>query len=82
EDGVVDDGDVGVDDGVASAVAPWMRISEAVDYLRAVAPRTAIPIHFGIIAPEAQGIYFGRLAEMGPPDTEFRVVQPEDSADL
>ncbi|MBF6099645.1 MBL fold metallo-hydrolase [Nocardia cyriacigeorgica] len=64
------------------AVAPWMKISEAVDYLRSVAPRTAIPIHYGIIAPEAQGIYFGRLSEMGPADTEFRVIEPEDSADL
>ncbi|MBF6477361.1 MBL fold metallo-hydrolase, partial [Nocardia cyriacigeorgica] len=61
------------------AVAPWMKISEAVDYLRAVAPRTAIPIHYGIIAAEAQGIYFGRLSEMGPAGTEFRVIQPEDS---
>ncbi|MBF6087341.1 MBL fold metallo-hydrolase [Nocardia cyriacigeorgica] len=64
------------------AVAPWMKISEAVDYLRSVAPRTAIPIHYGIIAPEAQGIYFGRLSEMGPAGTEFRVIEPEDSADL
>ncbi|AVH21002.1 MBL fold metallo-hydrolase [Nocardia cyriacigeorgica] len=64
------------------AVAPWMKISEAVDYLRSVAPGTAIPIHYGIIAPEAQGIYFGRLSEMGPAGTEFRVIEPEDSADL
>ncbi|WP_280478844.1 MBL fold metallo-hydrolase [Nocardia cyriacigeorgica] len=64
------------------AVAPWMKISEAVDYLRAVAPRTAVPIHYGIIAAEAQGIYFGRIAEMGPAGTEFRVIEPEDSAEL
>lgn len=64
------------------ASAPWMRISEAVDYLRAVAPRTAFPIHFGIIQPEAQGIYFGRLAEMGPAATEFTVISPETQRDL
>lgn len=64
------------------AVAPWMRISESVDYLRAVAPRTALPIHYGIIAPEAQGIYFGRLAEMGPAGTEFTVLEAEDSRDF
>ncbi|MEV6136080.1 MBL fold metallo-hydrolase [Nocardia sp. NPDC051990] len=64
------------------ASAPWMRISEAIDYLRAVAPRTAFPIHFGIIQPEAQGIYFGRLAEMGPAGTEFTVIPPEDHRDL
>lgn len=64
------------------AAAPWMKISEAVDYLRSVAPRTAVPIHYGIIAPEAHGIYFGRLAEMGPAGTEFRVIERENSADL
>ncbi|AYF73315.1 MBL fold metallo-hydrolase [Nocardia yunnanensis] len=64
------------------AVAPWMRISEAVDYLRAVNPRIAFPIHYGIIAPEAQGIYFGRLNEMGPANTEFKVIQAEDHAEF
>ncbi len=33
------------------AAAPWMKISEAVDYLRAVAPARAVPIHQGIIEP-------------------------------
>lgn len=66
----------------APAVAPWMRISEAVDYLRAVNPRTAFPIHFGIIQPEAQGIYFGRLSEMGPAGTEFTVLNPEDQREF
>ncbi|MCM6772946.1 MBL fold metallo-hydrolase [Nocardia sp. CDC159] len=64
------------------AAAPWMRISEAVDYLRAVAPRTAIPIHYGIIENAAQGIYFGRLSEMRPADTEFKLIEPEDHAEL
>ncbi|MVU79256.1 MBL fold metallo-hydrolase [Nocardia sp. ET3-3] len=64
------------------AVAPWMRISEAVDYLRAVNPTIAFPIHYGIIAPEAQGIYFGRLNEMGPVNTEFKIIEPEDHAEF
>ncbi|MBH0780634.1 MBL fold metallo-hydrolase [Nocardia bovistercoris] len=59
------------------AAAPWMRISEAVDYLRSVRPRTAIPIHFGIIEQAARGIYFGRLTEMAPPATEFALISPE-----
>ena len=60
-----------------SAAAPWMKISEAVDYLRAVAPQHAVPIHQGIIAPQARGIFYGRLTEMT--DTDFRVL-PEESA--
>ncbi|MGW4329743.1 MBL fold metallo-hydrolase [Nocardia sp. NPDC004573] len=66
----------------APAAAPWMRVSEAVDYLRAVAPRVALPIHYGIIREEAQGIYFGRLSEMAPAGTEFRVLTPENDIEL
>jgi L-ascorbate metabolism protein UlaG (beta-lactamase superfamily) len=59
------------------AAAPWMKIAEAVDYLRAVAPRHAVPIHQGIIAPEARGIFYSRLAEMT--DTDFRILSEENS---
>ncbi|QUR69006.1 MBL fold metallo-hydrolase [Mycobacterium spongiae] len=59
------------------AAAPWMKISEAVEYLRAVAPARAIPIHQAIIAPDARGIYYGRLAEMS--DADFHVL-PEENA--
>ena len=59
------------------AAAPWMKISEAVDYLRAVAPRHAVPIHQGIIAPEARGIFYSRLAEMT--QTDFRILTEENS---
>jgi len=59
------------------AAAPWMKISEAVEYLRAVAPRHAVPIHQGIIAPDARGIFYGRLAEMC--DTDFRILPEENS---
>jgi L-ascorbate metabolism protein UlaG (beta-lactamase superfamily) len=59
------------------AAAPWMKISEAVDYLRAVAPTHAVPIHQGVVAPEARGIYYGRLTEMT--DTDFRVLTEESS---
>jgi L-ascorbate metabolism protein UlaG (beta-lactamase superfamily) len=62
------------------AAAPWMKISEAVEYLRAVAPTHAVPIHQGIIAPQARGIYYGRLTEMT--DTDFRVLPEEGSVPL
>lgn len=34
-------------------MAPWMAVKEAIDYLRAVAPRRAIPIHEGWLANPA-----------------------------
>ena len=30
--------------------APWLKLSEAVDFLRAVAPRTAVPIHEAVLS--------------------------------
>ncbi|EUA37880.1 hypothetical protein I549_5858 [Mycobacterium avium subsp. avium 2285 (R)] len=54
-----------------------MKVSEAVDYLRAVAPARAVPIHQGIIAPDAHGIYYGRLSEMT--STDFQVLPEEDA---
>lgn len=66
-----------VDVLAAPAAAPWMRISEAIDYLRAVAPARAIPIHQGVVAPDARGLYYGRFTEMT--DADFQVL-PEESA--
>ena len=54
-----------------------MNIFEAFDYLRAVAPARAVPIHQGVVAPDARGIYYGRLSEMT--STDFQVL-PEESA--
>jgi L-ascorbate metabolism protein UlaG (beta-lactamase superfamily) len=62
------------------AAAPWMKISEAVDYLRAVAPTRAVPIHQAIIDPNARGIYYGRLSEMT--DTDFQVLEAESASDF
>lgn len=64
------------------AAAPWMKISEAVDYLRSVAPRLAFPIHYGIIAEQAWGVFFSRLDEMRKADTEFTILRPEHDAEL
>jgi L-ascorbate metabolism protein UlaG (beta-lactamase superfamily) len=42
--------------------APWQKLSEAVDYLRAVAPRVAIPIHEKVVAfPD---MYYGRFRDL------------------
>jgi L-ascorbate metabolism protein UlaG (beta-lactamase superfamily) len=62
------------------AAAPWMKISEAVDYLRAVAPNRAVPIHQGIVDPSARGIYYGRLSELT--DTDFRVLVEETGTEF
>ena len=62
------------------AAAPWMKISEAVEYLRAVAPARAVPIHQAIIEPNARGIYYGRLTELT--DADFQVLEQENSREF
>lgn len=45
--------------------APWAKVSETVDFVRAVAPRVVFPIHDGTISDLGYPIYWGRVAEMG-----------------
>jgi len=52
---------------------PWMKLAEAVDYLRAVAPAVAIPIHQGGLAPAHQQLHYGLLAKLAPAGTEIVV---------
>ena len=59
------------------AAAPWMKISEGVEYLRAVNPNRAIPIHQGIVAPVAYNLYYQRYLEMG--SAEFKVLEAENA---
>lgn len=62
------------------AGAPWMKISETIDYLRAVAPRVAVPIHQAVLAkPEMQ---YNLLRGLKPERTEFTVLEPGVAAEL
>lgn len=56
--------------------APWTKSGEVVDYLRAVSPRLAFPIHERTLAfPQME---YGRYAQLAPEGTEVR---PIDGAD-
>ncbi|MFW5898972.1 MAG: MBL fold metallo-hydrolase [Jiangellaceae bacterium] len=60
--------------------APWQKIAEAVDYLRAVAPRRAVPIHEAVLArPEVYYKHFERLALSG---TTVTVVPSGDTVEI
>ncbi len=52
--------------------APWQKLSEAVDYLRAVAPGRALPVHDGILA--SPQMYWGHLDRLGR--TRFDALEP------
>ena len=55
--------------------APWLKVSEAVDYLRAVAPRTAVPIHEAVLARPA--LHYGLFEQLGPEKTTIKVLDRE-----
>jgi L-ascorbate metabolism protein UlaG (beta-lactamase superfamily) len=52
--------------------APWLKLSEAVDYLRAVGPATAVPIHEAVLANPA--IWYGMFENLAPERTALRVL--------
>ena len=60
--------------------APWLKLSEAVDYLRAVAPRTAVPIHEAVL--RMPQMHYRAFAQLGPPDTTVRVLERGETAAL
>ena len=66
-------GDVDV---LAVAVdGPWLKLAEAVDYVRAVGPRVAVPIHEGETVDPAK--YAGMLAAFSPEGTVRRLTAGE-----
>lgn len=60
--------------------APWFKISEAVDYLRAVGPGLAVPIHQALLARTEK--FYGLFRELGPAGTEFQVAPPGEAVKL
>ncbi|MGH3718340.1 MAG: MBL fold metallo-hydrolase [Pseudonocardiaceae bacterium] len=51
--------------------APWFKVSEAVDYLRAIAPSLAVPIHQAILARTDK--HYGLFRELAPAGTVIQI---------
>jgi L-ascorbate metabolism protein UlaG (beta-lactamase superfamily) len=47
------------------AGAPWLKLSEAVDYLRRVAPRVAVPVHERVLSEQGISIHYRQLGQLG-----------------
>jgi L-ascorbate metabolism protein UlaG (beta-lactamase superfamily) len=47
------------------AGAPWLKVAEAVDYLRQVGPRVAVPVHELLLAPAGKAIHYRQLEQLG-----------------
>jgi L-ascorbate metabolism protein UlaG (beta-lactamase superfamily) len=46
--------------------APWAKVAETVEFVRAVSPRTAVPIHDALLTDAARGLYAGHVQRLGP----------------
>lgn len=60
--------------------APWLKMSEAIDYTRAVGARTVVPIHEGVWANLA--LPYGLLGNLKPAQTTFTVLDREVATSL
>jgi L-ascorbate metabolism protein UlaG (beta-lactamase superfamily) len=57
------------------AGAPWLKVSESVDYLREVRPKVAVPVHEQVLSAIGTSIHYRQLEQLGARgDTVFRVL--------
>ena len=68
---------VGIDVLAFAVTAPWSKMAETIDFLRAVRPRIALPVHDGVASPEGRAIYMRQSTALAPEGTEVRD-WPED----
>ena len=63
--------------------APWSKVAEVIDYVRAVKPRQVIPIHDGLLNDVGLALVDGLLGERGPGiGAEYRRVANAASIEL
>jgi L-ascorbate metabolism protein UlaG (beta-lactamase superfamily) len=60
--------------------APWLKAAEAVDYLRAVRPQVAVPIHEALLTRPA--MHYGLFEALAPTGTQVRVIDSGEPIEL
>lgn len=58
----------GVDVLAVPLNAPWAAVRDTVDFIRAVAPGVAVPVHDALLRPERREIYLGHVRRLGGVD--------------
>jgi L-ascorbate metabolism protein UlaG (beta-lactamase superfamily) len=61
---------------------PWMKLSESADYLRAVAPEIAVPIHQAGLAESHRQLHYQVFRGLVPPGTTIHVLDKGTPAAL
>lgn len=60
--------------------APWLKASEAVEFLRAIAPRTAVPIHEAVLAKPK--MHYDMFSNLGPSGTTVEVLPRDETVEV
>lgn len=79
---VVPEDGVAVDVLLLPVSAPWMKLSEAAEHVRAVAPRVAVPIHDAILSDAGRGIVDKLLRQLVLDGTEYRRLDPGEALEV
>lgn len=67
----------GIDVLAFAVVAPWSKMAETIDFLRAVGPKLALPVHDAVASDVGRPIYLRQATHLAPEGTEVRD-WPED----
>jgi L-ascorbate metabolism protein UlaG (beta-lactamase superfamily) len=65
------------------AGAPWLKVSEPIDYLRQVRPKVAVPVHELVLSQAGKAIHYRQLEQLGGKGgTTLRVLDDGAPAEL
>ena len=62
----------GIDALAFAVVAPWSKMAETIDFLRAVGPKLALPVHDAVASDVGRPIYLRQATDLAPEGTEVR----------
>lgn len=68
----------GIDALAFAITAPWSKMSETIDFLRAVRPVLALPVHDAVASPQGRGIFMKQATAHAPAETEVREWPDDD----
>jgi L-ascorbate metabolism protein UlaG (beta-lactamase superfamily) len=62
--------------------APWCAIRDTLDFIRRIAPSTAVPIHDALLSPAGRAMYLMHTGKFGGQDLEVRDLSDGKPADF
>ena len=71
-----------VDILLAPLAGPWMKLSEGIDFVRSVAPRTVVPVHDAGLSAAHRTLHRSLLASFAPERTTIEPLDPGGSVVL